>query len=142
MFGGAVVFGVDGQRKRLDRPQVQRRNLFRVRLLALQAAQVQPVGSKYHVHERKDENGGAPSEALVRKVQDLSDAGPNNVVRKGPEIALFPDLLEGLVFHQRDDRRYRKRIGGKIGTGRRGKKQRGAKIESVQQRRVVNSFPE
>src|SRR5216684_5275020 len=103
-----------------------------MRFLTLQAAQVQAIESKDDVHQRKPEDCDAPSEALIRKVQDFSDAGPDNIVRERPEIALLPDLGKGLVLHQRDDRRYWKRISSKIGAGRRREQQRVAKIHAVQ----------
>src|ERR1039457_4258308 len=109
-----------------------------MRLLALQAAEVEPIGAEEQVRERQHECGNLPSEMLVRDVGDLREARADHVIRKRPEIAVCPDVPERLSFGERDDDGHRKSIRGKVDAGYQREHKRLTELRAVQEWRAIN----
>ncbi len=78
-----VVFGLDGERQRFDRPHVQRRDLFDVALFyfnalffRLQPAQIQPVRSIHPIDQGQNQKRGFPSRRAVHDSDSPTAAAP------------------------------------------------------------------
>src|SRR5438105_4598470 len=98
MFGRGVILRVDGEREGLDGARLQRANLFRMRLLAFQPAQVLTIRPENYIHQGQHEDRNLPTRAPVDDMQDLGYACADHVIRERPEITGPPDVTERFVL--------------------------------------------
>ena len=97
-----LILGVDGQRQRFDRREVQIRHLANVTLLVVDAAEIDLVGAVGEVERRRQQH-----REPVRMIEDhprrqRGDAGADEVARRAPEEVLVPDLQDRLPRRERD----------------------------------------
>ena len=88
-----LVLGVDGERQRFDRREVQVRHLAHVTLLVLDAPEIDLVGAVGQI-ERRD---GERRDPVRRPARDHPGregrgAGADEVARRAPQEVLVPDL--------------------------------------------------
>ena len=116
MLMRGVILGVDGQGQSLDGAQVERTDLFHMKLLGyyllrfdldtllllLQTAQVQLIGPVDHVHDGHDQERVLPAHIAVAEVHGAHQSSAGQVVWKPPEVCFLPDVAHGRFSCQRD----------------------------------------
>ena len=118
-----LILGVDRERQRFDRRQMQVRHLAHVALLVLDASEIDLVGAVGQVERRHGERRDPvrrPAGDQPRR--DRGRAGADEVARRAPQEVLVPDLEDRLVGRERDGRGDRQRVDDEV--GRRGADER------------------
>src|SRR5258708_24644215 len=119
---------------------MQAGNLLGVFLFMLQTSEVQMVGSIDNKGSGKAENRDLPAQPVTDGAESASQGRSNQIVRKRPEVALFPDLSERLGLAQSNDTRHRKRIGYKLGASRGGHHQYRSQTKIPQSGRAIDAL--
>ena len=109
-----VVLGLDSQRQGFDRAHVEVGHLFHMAFFVFQLGEVQAIGAVNQVHGGQDQQRSLPLDNPVQPTHQPGNAGAHQVVGERPEIAVRPDAPQRFVLGERDDGRYRKRVGGEI----------------------------
>ena len=112
---GGLVLGVDGQRQRFDRGQVQVRHLLHVSPLVLDASQVDLVGAVSEVQRGEDEEREPRPLLQHRPAGAEGRRRPDEVTRRTPQEVLVPRLHPRLARRERDRHRDEHRVEEEVG---------------------------
>ena len=114
MIVSGVIFGLNRQGQRFDGSQVEVGHLLYVPLLVFEFAQIEPVGAIDQVNNGNDQQRSFPSKSPVEPAKHACECSSHQVVRKRPEVAIHPNLVECLSFCKRDDGSDGSRVGQEV----------------------------
>ena len=112
-----LVLGVDGQRERLDRRQVQIGHLSHAALLGIHAIEVEPVGPVDQIQRNQHQRDQARVGRLVERRTHRGRACADDVAERAPHRVLVPHFSEGLDRLERHCRRHQQRVQHEIARG-------------------------
>ena len=117
-----LVLGVDGQRQRFDRRQVQVGHFPHVTLLVVYPTEIDLVGAVGQIERRNRQHGQPVRVSEHHPDGEGCDERTDEIARRTPEEVLVPDLEDRLAGGERDRRGDREGIDDEV--GRRGADQR------------------
>ncbi len=132
-----LVLGVDRQRERLDRREMQIRHLADPALLGIHAIEVQAVGAVNQV-ERHDQQPDRPGIAVrQQRHAGRRRAGADDEAQRAPDDVIVPDLAKRLAALEADGRRDQQRVEHEIAQRRRHRR----RLEAAARRRLHPERP-
>src|SRR4029077_15015353 len=110
----SLIFGFDGQCQRFNRAQVEIGHLFHVALFVFELAEIETIRTENEVNGREKKQRSLPVESAVKPGDDSGNSGADQVVGKGPEVAIHQNLPQRPPLGQRNYGSNNARIGEKI----------------------------
>src|SRR6266852_1279945 len=119
---------------------MQAGHLFGVILFMLQTSQIQTVGPIDEIGDGKAEDRDLPAQPMADGAESAGQGCSHQIVRKRPEVTLFPDLVERLALAQGNDTRHRKCIAYELGASGSGHYQDWSHTKTLQGGGVIDSL--